>query len=88
MVQLMPLPPHHLLLYKEIQNCFAFLIPVYPGCPGKEAIKWVLLLIETSTVLTLTVYQMIMCTLVGNHALSSDIAGRVQFVYNVVAVWM
>jgi len=29
MVQLMLLPPHHLLV----------LVPAYPGCPGKEAVK-------------------------------------------------
>jgi len=25
----------------KIQNGSAFLVPAYPGCPGKEAIKWV-----------------------------------------------
>jgi len=38
MVQLMPLPPHHLLLHK-IQTGLTFLEPAYPGCSGKEAIK-------------------------------------------------
>jgi len=37
MVQLMPLSPHHLLL--KIQIGLTFLVPAYPGCPGKEAIK-------------------------------------------------
>jgi len=37
-VQLMPLPPHHLLLHKNPQ-WFTFLVPDYPGCPGKKAIK-------------------------------------------------
>ena len=38
MVQLMPLPPHHLLLQ---QNPERFILPVtaYPGCPGKKAVK-------------------------------------------------
>jgi len=39
MVQLMPLPSHHLFI--KIQNGFTFLMPAYPGCPGKEAVKWV-----------------------------------------------
>jgi len=25
----------------KIQNAFTFLVLSYPGCPGKEAIKWV-----------------------------------------------
>jgi len=39
MVQLMPLPPHHLLLH-EIKIGLTFLIPAYSSCTGKEAIKW------------------------------------------------
>jgi len=39
MVQLMPLPPHHLLLQYN-PEWFTFLVPAYPGCPGKKAIKW------------------------------------------------
>ena len=31
--------PHHIL--PQIQNGFTFLVPAYPGCPEKEAIKWV-----------------------------------------------
>ena len=26
----------------KMQNGSAFLVPAYPGCPGKEAIKWVI----------------------------------------------
>jgi len=37
-VQLMPLPPHHLLLLK-IQIALTFLVPDYPGCPGKKAVR-------------------------------------------------
>jgi len=29
----------------KIQNCFTFLMPVYVGCTGKEAIEWALLLL-------------------------------------------
>jgi len=38
MVQLMPLPPHHLLLLQN-PEWFTFLVPAYPGCPGKKTIK-------------------------------------------------
>jgi len=39
MVQLMPLPPHHLLL-KDNPEWFTFLMPTYLGCLGKKAVKW------------------------------------------------
>jgi len=32
----------------KIQIGFTFLVPVYPGCPGKEAVKWLLLLFLTA----------------------------------------
>jgi len=35
MVQLMPLPSHHSCFIK-IQNGLTFLVPAYPGCPGKR----------------------------------------------------
>ena len=38
MVHLMPLPPHHLLLQWN-PELFTFLVPAYPGCPGKKAVK-------------------------------------------------
>jgi len=38
MVQLMPLPPHFLLLQKN-PEWFTFLVLAYPGCP-KKAFKW------------------------------------------------
>ena len=38
MVQLKPLPPHHLLLQQN-PEWFILLVPAYPGCPGKKAIK-------------------------------------------------
>jgi len=37
MVQLMPLPPHHLFI--KIHTGLTFLVPAYPGCPGKEAVE-------------------------------------------------
>jgi len=46
MAQLMPLP----LIFScssKIQIGFSFLVPAYPGCPGKEAVKWLLLLLFT-----------------------------------------
>jgi len=29
----------------KIQIGFTFLVPAYPGCPGKDAVKWLLLLL-------------------------------------------
>ena len=39
MAQLMPLPLT-VSCSSKIQIGFTFLVPAYPGCPGKEAIKW------------------------------------------------
>ena len=41
MVQLMPLPPPSSLASLKSRMVFTFLVPAYPGCPGKEAVKWV-----------------------------------------------
>jgi len=38
--QLMAMPPNNLLL-RKIQIGLTCLVPAYPGCPGKEAVKWV-----------------------------------------------
>jgi len=38
--QLMPLPLT-VSCFSKIQIGFAFLIPAYPGSPGKRAVKWV-----------------------------------------------
>jgi len=43
MAQLMPLPLTFSCSSK-IQIGFSFLVPAYPGCPGKEAVKLLLLL--------------------------------------------
>jgi len=34
-VQLMPLPPRHLLLQQN-PEWFILLVPAYPGCPGRK----------------------------------------------------
>ena len=39
MAQLMPLPIT-VSCFSKIQIGFTFLVPAYPGCPGKEAVKW------------------------------------------------
>jgi len=41
MAQLMPLPLT-LSCSSKIQFAFTFLVLAYPGCPGKEAVKWLL----------------------------------------------
>ena len=38
MVQLMLLPPRHLLLQQN-PEWFILLVPAYPGCPGKKAVR-------------------------------------------------
>ena len=38
MVQLMPQPLHHLLLQLNPEQ-FVFLVPAYPGCPGKRLLN-------------------------------------------------
>ena len=42
--QLMPLPLT-VSCSSKIQISFTFLVPAYPGYPGKEAVKWLLLLL-------------------------------------------
>jgi len=45
MAQLMPLPLT-VSCSSKIQIGFTFpVVPAYPGCPGKEAVKWLLLLL-------------------------------------------
>ena len=39
MAQLMPLPLT-VSCSSKIQIGCTFLVPAYPGCPGKEAVKW------------------------------------------------
>jgi len=39
MAQLMPLPLA-VSCSSKIKIGFTFLVPAYPGCPGKEAVKW------------------------------------------------
>jgi len=39
MAQLMPLPLT-VSCSSKIQIGLTFLVPAYPGCPGKEAVKW------------------------------------------------
>jgi len=40
MAQLMPLPLTF-SCFSKIQIGFTFLVPAYPGSPGKRAVKWV-----------------------------------------------
>ena len=43
MAKLMPLPSPNPVIscLIKIQTGFTFLVPAYPGCPEKEAVKWV-----------------------------------------------
>jgi len=47
MAQLMPLSLT-VSCSSKIQIGFTFLVPAYPGSPGKEAVKWLLLLLLLS----------------------------------------
>jgi len=49
MAQLMPLPLT-VSRSSKIQIGFTFLVPAYPGCPGKEADKWLLIVATCDTV--------------------------------------
>jgi len=42
MVHVIPLPSQNLIIscLVSIQIDFTFLVQAYPGCPGKEAVKW------------------------------------------------
>ena len=44
MAQVMPLPLT-VSCSSKIQIGFTFLVPAHPGCPGKETVKWLLLLL-------------------------------------------
>ena len=44
-----------------IQTDLTFLVPAYPSCPGKEAVKWLLLSVFSCTVLFVTISQVIGC---------------------------
>ena len=48
MVQLMPLPLT-VSCSSKIQIGFTFLVPAYPGCPGKEAVKGCSVVVLSST---------------------------------------
>ena len=48
MAQLMRLPLT-VSCSSKIQIGFTFLVPAYPDCPGKEAVKWLLLLLLLHT---------------------------------------
>ena len=53
-VQLMPLSLT-VSCFSKIQTGFTILVPAYPGCPGKEAIKWgVVVVIVTGIQSTMT----------------------------------
>ena len=46
----------------EIQTAFTFLVPAYPGCPGKEPVKWVYCSCSSSRV---GVWMSVRCLLLG-----------------------
>jgi len=54
MAQLMPLPLT-VSCSSKIQIGFTFLVPAYPGYPGKEAVKWSL---NVSQVLIISLWKL------------------------------
>jgi len=60
MAQLMPLPLT-VSCSSKIQIGFTFLVPAYPGYPGKEAVKWSLLLLVLSFLLIVFVFPSSLC---------------------------
>ena len=48
MAQLMPLPLA-VSCFSKIQTGFTFLVPAYPGSPGKRAVKQVYVIIKDAT---------------------------------------
>jgi len=48
--QLMPLPLT-VSCFSNIQIGFTFLVPAHPGFPGKEAVKWLLVVVVAVTFL-------------------------------------
>ena len=61
-LQLMPLPPHHLLLQQN-PEWFFLLVPAYPACPGKKAVKClcVCVLWQLVSVLSHAYFQLLNC---------------------------
>jgi len=56
MAQLMPLPLT-VSCSSKIQIGFTFLVPAYPGCPGKEAIKWLYVYFEVLLIVYPGIYN-------------------------------
>jgi len=55
----------------KIQIGFTFLVPAYPGYPGKEAVKWLLLLLLNRTI----VKRLAMAEWLKSPNCNQDVAG-------------
>ena len=75
MAQLMPLPLT-VSCSGKIQIGFTVLVPAYPGCPGKEAVKWLLLLLFVFSILChftfVLSFMLKMCKMMARQALRSS----------------
>ena len=78
MVQLMPLPPRH-LLFQQNPEWLIFLVPAYPGSPGKKAIKRLCVCSvckktdHIACVLSVCVIYAICCPLCSVHWLCAEV---------------
>jgi len=60
MVQPMPLPPPS-SCFTKIQIGLTFLVPAYPACPVKEAVKWVFVCLIINYTNQLTEQKCLQC---------------------------
>jgi len=69
MAQLMPLPLT-VSCSSKIQIGFTFLVPAYPGCPGKEAVKWLVLI--TCDIITIQTVRLVFVGLTHEMSYTAD----------------
>jgi len=67
----------------KIQIGFTFLVPAYPGCPGKEAVKWLLLLLSLQNVLFYSLFFVGLLSVGCQPTLSVDgVCSHAQGIYS------
>jgi len=74
MVQLMPLPPI-ISCFIKIQIGLTFLVPAYPGCPGKEALKCVFACLSITVFLSISSFGVKHLFAAGKHVCVTRLDG-------------